>query len=318
MIRVFSTADYRGIVDIYNAIYPELPTTVEEYFNSDEKRDPKYRFCRWVAEAERNIVGFGQYTQRPDKYHPQKFFLSGGVLPDCRKKGIGTSLYNRVIDDLRQYNPMVLCAHARADRQLSVRFVEKRSFREYRREGDSFLDPHDFDSTPYSEVEKRLNSHGIEIMTLRELVNDPDRDRKLYDLDWEVTRDEPGSADDTRVDIETFVKNGLNAQHRLPDGYFVAVRGDEYIGLCLLNHVTADNSVMHGITGVKRAFRRRGIALIMKVRAIIYARENGFSLVRTGNEIGNQPMLAINKRLGFIRQPDWIFFQKTISCSGAS
>jgi len=75
---------------------------------------------------------------------------------------------------------------------------------------------------------------------------------------------------------------------------------------------------MHGITGVKRAIRRRGIALIMKVRAIIYARENGFLLVRTGNEIGNQPMLAINKRLGFIRQPDWIFFQKTISCSGAS
>jgi len=66
--------------------------------------------------------------------------------------------------------------------------------------------------------------------------------------------------------------------------------------------------VWQQLTAVHREFQGHGIAAALKLRTIAYARMHGFREIRTFNSSRNEPMLAINTKLGFIRQPAWIDF----------
>ncbi len=314
-IKEFEPAHYKDYVQLFNLVYPDIAMTVDEMVELDEKRDSRCKFGRFVAVLDDRIIGWGQYTQYMYKFDPHKFYLSGAVLEEFYRQGIGAKLYNIVIDALKQSNPRLLDSHVRDDRVHGISFLEKRGFCEYMREGVSILDPAKFDFTPYKQFEGKLSAQGIEIKTLRELKVDPNRNRKIYDLDWQIALDVPHSENSTQLDFNKYVSDILETPARLQDGYFVAVHGDEYVGLCSFTHHKADNSVYHGATGVRRDYRRRGIALCLKVRSIQHAKKMGYSLVKTDNEVNNRPMLAINERLGYIRDRDWIFFKKIMEVS---
>ena len=57
------------------------------------------------------------------------------------------------------------------------------------------------------------------------------------------------------------------------------------------------------MTGVKRAWRRRGIAGALKRRQIIWAKENGYERLATQNEARNEPIRKLNTRLGYREAP---------------
>ncbi len=69
-------------------------------------------------------------------------------------------------------------------------------------------------------------------------------------------------------------------------------------------------SLYQGLTGVKPQYRRHGIGLAMKIRDIAYAQASGHTLIMAENDAKNIPMLAMNERLGFVRKPDIITFEK--------
>ncbi len=70
---------------------------------------------------------------------------------------------------------------------------------------------------------------------------------------------------------------------------------------------------MNAGTGVLRAFRGRGIGLMLKRQSLARAAAAGITQVVTHNDDTNAPMLAINRRLGYrplatsnwwLREPD--------------
>ena len=71
-----------------------------------------------------------------------------------------------------------------------------------------------------------------------------------------------------------------------------------------------------GFTGVRREYRGRGIAMALKLRAVDYAKSHGYREIRTWNSTLNAPMLGINVRLGFVKQPVWITFGKDLTHEG--
>lgn len=303
---------YQGIADVINALYPEQNTSALDIDAGEKQRDPNFKSQRWVAIEEDQVVGTGSYNQSNWFAHPQKFILSINVRPEHQGHGIGSMLYETIMDGLCPFNPIALRVYVTDDRPQSKRFLGKRGFQDVIRDIRSELNVQNFDISRYAGLEDRFRKSGIEIKTLPELEDDPERNQKLYDLDWEISLSVPGdlAAGIGRRGLEKYVEYAITGPYVLPEGFFVAVKGDEYIGLSHLLLSQKGISLYQGLTGVKPQYRRQGIGLALKIRAITYAQVHGYVRIKAENDSKNIPMLAMNKRLGYVQKPDLITFEK--------
>ena len=54
------------------------------------------------------------------------------------------------------------------------------------------------------------------------------------------------------------------------------------------------------MTGVRRAFRGRGIAGALKRAEIAWAKQAGYETLQTNNEVRNEPIRRLNERHGYV------------------
>jgi len=67
-----------------------------------------------------------------------------------------------------------------------------------------------------------------------------------------------------------------------------------------------------GLTGVRREWRGKGIALALKLMAMRWAQRSGYVCIRTGKASNNVPILTLNKQLGFVREPWRVLFSRKL------
>lgn len=305
---------YASVAAVYNALYPQNGITAADIAENEKRRDPKFKNQRWIAVADNRIVGVGLYSQSIWFAHPQKFTLWIGVLPGHQRCGYGAALYDAIMKGLRPYNPIALRATVTENCPQGIRFLEKRDFVEVIRDVRSELDVAAFDLARFRDLEGSFCASGIEIKTLLELEQDPKRNQKLYNLDWELSMDVPGNlaAGMGRRGLNEYVEYAITGSFARPEGFFVAVKGDEYIGLSHVLLFQKDAILFQGLTGVKAPYRRQGIGIALKARVIKYAKAAGYTIIKAENDAKNTPMLALNERLGYVRQPDLVTFEKQL------
>jgi RimJ/RimL family protein N-acetyltransferase len=171
-----------------------------------------------------------------------------------------------------------------------------------------------FDFAPFSGAEARPAAEGITITTLAaERQRDPEALEKLHELHNTCEQDVPAVDPVTAIPFELFLAQSVDAPNALEDAHFIARDGDDYVGVSNLFRSLEDPGVLYqGLTGVRREYRGRGLAMALKLQTVRYAREHGYREIRTWNDTRNRPMLRINEAMGFQKQPVWIEFEKRL------
>lgn len=305
-VRPALETDWEAVARVYSLVQPQEPYTAQDVQKRDaEQRAWGYHAQTFVALDAAEAVGVGTYYQNPGSYHPQKYALELSVRPDRQGQGIGGALWRVMENDLRRLGAESARTLAREDHPLAKHFLTRRGFVGDKRYFTSALDVAAFDETPYLPLLARLEAQGVRVRTLAQMRQEgvPDLPERLHALMSDVRLDVPRSEPATPLSFQVFEEAVLGDHGLLPEAYLVAEQAGQFTGQTVLFRSDASPDLFTGLTGVKRDWRGQGIATGLKVHAVQVARAYGAPFIHTDNASDNAPMLAINDRMGFVRDP---------------
>ncbi len=312
LIRDFNEQDYEVVVAVHNAVFPDYPSKASNWRHWDDHREAKIRWRRFVAERDGVVVGWSNFANSSWTFHPRKFWVEVGVHPEHRGQGIGRALYERVIESVAEFEPIVLRSEVREDNKLGLSYSESRGYSLDQREQESRLDIEAFDPSEFTADLKRAEEQGIVLCSWTDFKEFPDAARKFHEISEVVSADVPTTDPHTSTAIEMFHKRVLGNPNFLPDLNIFARDGDELVGLSNLWKDVTEGRVGTGLTGVRREYRKRGLATAMKVKALADTKAAGYRETLTWNEENNHGMLGINRRLGFKVRPAWLTIENVL------
>ncbi len=283
-----------------------------EWQHIDKTRPEDAVFGRFFAEIGGKPIGLAQCFELSHFRQPGRYSFDISVLPSYRQQGIGSQLFEQIKQYLASFDPTTLASVTFENKADALQFLTNRGFTQVLREPISHLDVTSFDPATFASLQSKITANGIDIKSVARLQQeDSNWVHKLWDLEWELIQDIPGPTEQTRQPLDEFKKR-LEGPWFNPEVWTVAVDGDMWIGLSVLFVVVDRPEFMSsGVTGVKRPYRRRGIATAMKVRNITFAQKHSVKTIETANE-ENNPMYALNQQLGFQPQPALLTFEKSL------
>ncbi len=297
------TPDAARYVELINTISPE-PATVEQLREWQRNFPHEGIRVRILAEDEHAImVGCAEITRRPNMV-PGTFFIEVVIAPEFQRRGIGAQVYDHVVDVARAHGATRLICETRDHRPDCLQFAQKRGFEIDRHIFESTLDLTAFDELRFAGVIESAQAQGIRFFTLADVGNVEANQRKLYELNWRDALDIPGWEGEF-PSFENFSRTVFQASWFSANGQIFAADGETWIGLGAVGYFANNNSAYNMHTGVRKEYRGRHIALALKLLAIRYARSRGAAYIRTNNDSQNAPILAINRKLGYVPQPGY-------------
>ena len=283
--RCADDADLERSLAIYNAVFPSEAVTMDEVHSFISQT---LDYGDFIGPG--GSVAVGVMPQRPDVG-----FVMLGVLPDHRRRGVGTALYRAVSAWLAERDVHRIDVPVHEDDEEAIAFAERRGFQEVERNRRMVLDLTTLDPLP---VEPPA---GVEIVSWAER---PDLAGGIYEVACEAFPDIPGGEDELMEPFVDWLAHHMQGSGDLPEATFVAVAGSEVVGYAKFSLTAAQpTTANHDMTGVKRSWRGRGVAGALKRAQIAWAKEQGYERLATQNEVRNEPIRRLNARLGYRPAP---------------
>jgi GNAT superfamily N-acetyltransferase len=215
------------------------------------------------------------------------------VAPEHRRRGLGSLLYDRALAFASERQGEALRASyvEHTPTEPASHFLRRHGFVELQRFCPSRLDVAACDLQPFEGVGERLIAQGARFFTYADVPDTAPNRRRLHALETEARQDVPYRAigpwalESFEAWLEEFEKVDRSTLE-------LAEMDGRWVGM-------STSSTSWGFTGVLRAYRGRGIATALKVRAIRTAKQRGVPLLETENHAENHAMLAINRKLGY-------------------
>jgi GNAT superfamily N-acetyltransferase len=288
-------------VEVHNAVRPDDRGTVEAF--ADWRRQAEDMVWLLATDEYAEVgagLGLVGWHSRPGTARVEAW-----TVPGQRGRGVGEALYRALLAWAAERGCAAVETSVAENDEASLAWADRRGFREIGRELRVSLDLDAAEAPPVAPPA------GIEIVTWAER---PELATGIYEVFVEADPDIAGSEDVDVPDFDEWLADDMQGASDRAEAVFVALDGDEVVGyakLALPSEWTG--TAWHDLTGVKRAWRGRGIASALKRAQIRWAKENGFRRLTTMNEERNAPIRHLNQRYGYAAEPGRIILATQIS-----
>ncbi len=294
--------DLPRIVELVNTVNPE-PMSEEAFRAQQEREVPgRVRYAAVTVDESGVIGGYVSIVRHPWMASGH-FWARVIVDPALRRRGLGELLYQHALDFLHTQPVTHLLSEVRDTCSEDLEFARRRGFTVQRHLSVSRLSLAEFNPVPFAGIIEEASSAGINFFTLADVEMTQENQWKLYQLHHACAADNPAYEGWDFPDFPTFCHTTFDSPRYLPGMHLVAADGEHWIGLASLDHYAEQRAMHNGFTGVLRAYRRRHLALTLKLLSISIAQSYNIDYFYTNNDSTNAPMLAINHRLGYRESP---------------
>ena len=276
------------------AVQPGERTAPVEEMRHRIEREPFRLYL--LARLDGEVVASG-FMGKSDLGH-------GSVMPlvpeERRGQGIGSAILDRLVDHVRARGFTAVGGQIDGADEHSLGWALGRGFREIDRQVEMVrtLDGPLPEPAPFD---------GVEFATIGER---PELLEHAYDLATEGYADLKLATGTVSVPLEEWLRD----EATLPGGSFVALADGEVVGFAGLMAWPGDGTRSeHGLTVVRRAWRRRGLATALKSRELTWASRNGIRELVTWTQTGNEALQGVNERLGYEVRSVWVSLRKELA-----
>jgi GNAT superfamily N-acetyltransferase len=258
------------------------------------RREESFRLYL-VAYRDGEVVASG-FAGKSDLGH-------GAVMPlvpeEHRSQGLGSAILDRLAEHVRAQGFTQIGGMVDGQDAHSVGWAERRGFQEIDRQIEMVrsLDAPLPEPPPYP---------GVEFVSIEER---PELLEQAYDLACEGYSDLKLATGTISVPLDEWLRD----EATLPGGSYVALADGEIIGYAgLMAWPGDDTRSEHGLTVVRRAWRRRGLASALKARELAWASRNGIRELVTWTQTGNEALQGVNEGLGYVLRSVVISLRKEL------
>lgn len=282
-------ADLEGFVRVRRLALPFMLFTPESVAHDIAHTPADAHHRKLVAVEDGEVVGTAQVGIAHDSPEPGQGTVNVYVHPERTRRGAGSLLVRAAERHLAAQGATRLYAWV-LDEPGNRAFAERSGYTASRSAHFLRLDLAHGTLPPLQDPPP-----GVEIRPGSDFGDDP---RPLFELDAETMSDEPSDIATEFTDYEAWLDETWRHPLFSPELTSVALVDGRPAAF---SAARTDGGTSYGtvMTGTARAHRGRGLAKLAKNDSLHRARAAGCTQAFTGNDTGNEPMLAINRWFGY-------------------
>jgi GNAT superfamily N-acetyltransferase len=255
-----------------------------------------------IAEADDGEpAGYGFARRYPEEM-AGRMVVHVLVPPGARGHGVGGALLAAVERFAAENGAAFLDSDVRDENPAALDWARRRGYEILDHVFESTLSLAGFDESRFTRPE------GIRFFTLADSPGEA-TERQAYEVERAAAPDNPLYALDAFPSFEAWRADWSG---RPAECLVLAADGDRIVGTTLLELMPEEGAAYTGFTGVARDCRGRGVALGLKLHSFRVARQFGLLTMKTNNHADNEPILAVNRKLGYVKTAGFYGLRKRL------
>ncbi|ACO46449.2 GNAT family N-acetyltransferase [Deinococcus deserti] len=306
--------DLPRIAAFLSRAHPDSPVGTADLERADSFRLPGEVFRRTLALRGSELVGMAEVSVPRSENYPGWLVLEVAALPHEAAGDLPGVLLRLAEEYAVSQGGTTLLARVK-EHWPERALYERAGYSEHDRLWPSTLDLRTLDFEAFAAEVAQAAATGVRLVPLSDFgpLDEP-LQRRLYALIAALLRDVPSATPIKVWPFELWQQRYVPTLKH-PEGLFLAVAPDgQWVGISELHMPIPQRpgTLHNGLTGVLPDWRGQRLALALKLAAARAALSRGFTQSRTSNHSINRPMLAINERLGFVREAAMVTVKKDV------